>query len=301
MLVGRRSRYLAAALLVGTIVPLAASQDLDPTKQREGQKKIQARVDEAARRAGSTLDAMSFQRLSPTAERKMLEEVAKGLRGLSDDQIKQVLDHLEAAVIAESAKNMDKATAEQKAALQKQREVITELRGMLVKLDVIKNLDEAAARLDAAADKQLVVNAETLTEARLPRRPGRQVLDSREELAGEQSDLRSEIAAIFQQVQGLVQFLSPEQKGRVESADAMNRGTRLISLMQQTVNQLRNGAYLAVSDEHAATRRNSGHRRGAAPANHMAALGRASQGDQGHRRPDEGEQRHCGKPTLRKR
>ena len=89
MLFGRSSRYLAAALLVGTLVPLAASKDLDPAKQRDEQKKIQARVDEAARRAGSTIDAMSFQRLSPTAERKMLEEVAKGLRGLSDDQIRR--------------------------------------------------------------------------------------------------------------------------------------------------------------------------------------------------------------------
>ena len=58
---------MAAALLVGLMVPLAASQDLQPAKQREDQKKIKARVDEAARRAGSTIDAMTFQRLSPTA------------------------------------------------------------------------------------------------------------------------------------------------------------------------------------------------------------------------------------------
>ena len=37
MPVGRQSRYLAAALLVGAIVPLAASQDLDPSKQRNQQ------------------------------------------------------------------------------------------------------------------------------------------------------------------------------------------------------------------------------------------------------------------------
>ena len=49
------------------------------------------------------------------------------------------------------------AAPEEKEALAKQRQIITELRGMLVKLDVIKTLDDAAARLDAAADKQLVV------------------------------------------------------------------------------------------------------------------------------------------------
>ncbi len=240
---GRRSRYMAATLLVGLLVPLAISKDLDPAKQREEQKKIKARIDEAARRAGSTLDAMSFQRLSPSAERAMLEEVARGLRGLSDDQIKEVLNHLEAAVAAETAKNMDKATAEQKAALAKQRQVITELRGMLVKLDVIKSLDEAAARLDDAADKQLIINSETLTEARLPRRPGRQVLDNREELSGEQSDLRTEIAAVLKQVQLLVPFLNPEQKDRVVRSDVSNRGTRLISEMEQTVRTLRSASY----------------------------------------------------------
>ena len=65
---GRHCRYLAAALLVGTIVPLAISKDLDPVTQREEQKKIQAKIDEAARRAGSTLDAMRYQRLSPTTQ-----------------------------------------------------------------------------------------------------------------------------------------------------------------------------------------------------------------------------------------
>ena len=178
---------------------------------------------------------MTFQRLTPTTERKMLDEVAKGLRGLSDEQIKQVLDHLEAAAIAEAAKNMDKATAEQKAAHAKQRQVISELRGMLVKLDVIKNLDEAAARLLAAADKQLAINAATLTEMRLPRRPGKrgEVLDSREELAGEQGDLRTEVDAVLKQVQARCRLTSPRSRrsasngGRCQSRHAARLGDGL--------------------------------------------------------------------------
>ena len=77
---GRSSRYVAAALFIGMLVPLATSQDVDPaaqrTKQREEQKKIKARIDEASRRLGSTIDAMAYQRLSPNTERKMLEGVA---------------------------------------------------------------------------------------------------------------------------------------------------------------------------------------------------------------------------------
>ena len=245
MFVGRRSRYFAAVLLVATLVPLAASSDREPAKQREQQKQIQARVDEAARRASSAIDAMTFQRLTPTTERRMLDEVAKGLRGLSDKEIKQVLDHLEAAANAEAAKNMDKATAEQKAAVLKQRQVISELRGMLVKLDVIKNLDDAAARLLAAADKQLAVNDATLTEMRLPRRPGKrgEVLDSREELAGEQGDLRVEVDAVLKQVQALVPHLTPQQKERVERAEIASRGARLLAEMDSTTRTVRSGNY----------------------------------------------------------
>ena len=245
MFVGRRSRYFAAVILVGAIVPLALSSDREPAKQREQQKQIQARVDEAARRASSAIDAMAYQRLTPTTERKMLDEVAKGLRGLSDEQIKQVLDHLEAAATAEAAKNMDKATAEQKAALVKQRQVISELRGMLVKLDVIKNLDDAADRLLAAAHKQLAINDATLTEMRLPRRPGKrgEVLDSREELSGEQGDLRTEVDAILKQLQSLGSYLSPQQKERLDRAEVAVRGTRLVSEMDSTTRTVRSGNY----------------------------------------------------------
>ena len=70
MTAGRRCRFVAALTLLGTIVPLAISKDLDPVKQRDEQKKIKARVDEASRRASSTLDAMMFQRLTPPPSRR---------------------------------------------------------------------------------------------------------------------------------------------------------------------------------------------------------------------------------------
>ena len=108
MLAGRRYRFLAATILSVALVHVAISQDRDPAKQREEQKKVQARVAEAARRASSTIDAMAYQRLSPKAEQKMLEEVADGLRGLSQDQIKTILEHLEAAVQAPNSAAADK-------------------------------------------------------------------------------------------------------------------------------------------------------------------------------------------------
>ncbi|HEV3440070.1 MAG TPA: hypothetical protein VG122_22070, partial [Gemmata sp.] len=243
MFAGRQSRYFAAALLIGTLVPLAISKDLDPVTQREEQKKIQAKIDEAARRAGSTLNAMRYQRLSPTTQQAILEEVAKGLRGLSESEIKDVLAKLDAAIAAPDEAT---ATKEQKEAYTKQREVVSKLRGFAGKLDVLRNLDEAAAQLDAAAEKQLVINAETLTNARLPRQIVRgrpQIVDDREELGAEQGDLRVEVASIFDRVRQIVPSLTPEQKVRLDQADARNRGERLISEIDQTVRTLRNGAF----------------------------------------------------------
>jgi hypothetical protein len=238
---GRHSRYLAAALLVGTLVPLAISKDVDLTKQREEQKKIKARVEEAARQAGSTLSAMRYQRLSPSTEQTILEDVAKGLRGLSESELKEVLAKLDAAIVAPDDAT---ATKEQKEAYAKQREIVTKLRGYAGKLDVLRNLDEAANQLDAAAEKQLTINAETLTNARLPRPTGRrQIVDDREELSAEEGDLRIEVASIFERVRQVVPSLTPEQKERLDRAEALKRGDSLLGDIDVTIRTLRNAQF----------------------------------------------------------
>ena len=299
MSVGRRSRYLAAALMVGTLVPLAISQERDPVKQREEQKKIKARIDEAARRAGSTIDAMAFQRLSPTTERKTLEDVANGLRGLSDDEIKEILAKLEAAITAPDAAS---AAAAEKEAYIKQRQVIEQLRGMLFKLDIIKSLDEAAARLDHAADTQLSINAETMTNVTLPQRPGRQIIDDREELGVQESDLRGEVDAVFKQIRILMtdvaisKSLSQEQKDRLAAADVLARGERLVSEFEATIRSLRGGSYSVAGERqlrHAKELKDLAAALRNPPSTRIDALqGRGGEGGQGDRRPEEGERRY---------
>ena len=247
MIAGRRCRVAAALALVVTIIPLASSKskDLDPVKQRDEQKKIQARIDEASRRSQSTLDAMRYQRLPVTAEQKMLRDVADGLRGLSETEIKGVLAHLEKAVGAPDPKT---ATEEQKAAYAKHLAIVQQLKVMLGQLDVIKNLDEAAERLERAAEKQIKLVAEAHTNSTLPSRRG-VVVDDREELANEQGDLRAEVASVFKQVNRLAadKLLTPEQLARVEKADALTRGVRLASDMAPTAEILRRGSFLEAS------------------------------------------------------
>lgn len=202
MFAGRRCRIAAALAMVAFLIPLAASKSkaLDPAKQRDEQKKIQARIDEAARRAQSTLDVMQYQRLPMTAEQKVLRDVADGLKGLSETQIAQVLLHLEKAVAAPDPVT---ATAEEKLAYAKHLQVVQQLKVMLNQLDVIKNLDEAAERLERAAEKQIKLVTEAHTNSTFPSRRG-VVVDDRDELANEQGDLRAEVTAVFKQINRLV-------------------------------------------------------------------------------------------------
>src|SRR5262249_29494110 len=154
--------------------------------QRDDQKKVQQRIEDASRRTSSTLRAMLYQRLSPGAEQTMLREVADSLKGLSQDEIKAILDHLERAIQAPDPTSADK---EQLKAYEKNRQVIAQLRGILVKLDVIKNLDEAAARLDRGANDQLTINAETLNNVAIRKDRRRGAGDAREDLSDKQNAL----------------------------------------------------------------------------------------------------------------
>jgi hypothetical protein len=228
--------------LVALLVPLATSRGTDPVQQRDEQKKIKARVDEAARRAASTLDAMMFQRLAPNAEQKVLRDVAEGLRGLSETEIQAVLDHLEKAVMAPDPQT---ATAEQKAAYAKHLQIVQQLKGMLGRLDVIKSLEEAAERLERAAEKEIQLTAEAHTNSLRSRG-----VDDREELATEQTDLRNEVANIFKGIQRLVEekLLTTEQLARVEKAEALARGTRLTAEMATTITAIRQGRFLDASE-----------------------------------------------------
>ncbi len=244
MTTGRRCRVAAALALVVTMVPLAASKskDLDPVKQRDEQKKIKARIDEAARRASSTLDAMMFQRLPAGTEQKMLRDVAEGLRGLSETEIRTVLAHLEKAVSLPAM-----ATEEQKAAYAKHVQVVKQLKVMLGQLDVVKNLDEAVERLERAAEKQIKLVGEAHTNSILPNNR-RVIVDDREELATEQGDLRTEVGAVFKHVKSMVadKLLTPEQLARVEKAEALARGATLADAMVKTADRLRSGNFVGV-------------------------------------------------------
>jgi hypothetical protein len=241
---GRWPQLPAAALLFAALVGLAAaSKANDAAKQRDEQRKVQARVEEASRRASSTIDAMLYQRLSANAEQKMLEDVADSLKGLSQTEIQAIIRHLEAAV---TAPDPAAASAEQVRAYEKHRQVVAQLRGMLVRLELIRNLNEAAARLDRAATDQLGANAETLgLQSRMTtRRTTRPTVSDREreEVGDKQNQLGAEVTEIFRQVEKLLPNLNAEEKDRADRVDLRARGVKLTSEMTYTTRSLQQGA-----------------------------------------------------------
>lgn len=259
-----RLAAVVVALSAGTAV---AADDPNPAKQRKAQEKVQGKVADAARRTASALDAMAFQRLSSTAEQQMLDEVAGGLKGLTEEEIAAVLGHLDAAAAAPDPATADR---EQLKAYEEHRRVVGRLRGLLLKLDVVKNLDEAAARLDRAADDQLTVNGETLASA--ARRAGRNrgLTESKEDLADKQASLGNEVGAVLKQIEAVLPSLNAEQKARAEKAELKARGEKLAADMPSTARTVGRGEF-----EDAAERQ----RRHAKELKDLAAALRSPPGD----------------------
>jgi hypothetical protein len=233
-----------AALLAGFAGTPVFASDLNPVAQREQQKRVKAEVEQTARRISTTLRVLAYQKMDAGTEQKLLDEVAATLRGLSQEQMAAVIAHLEASL---KAPDEATATAEQREAYQKHRQIITSLRGLLTKLDVIKSLDMAAARLDKMAKEQHTLHLRALqSEAvKTQPRPGRRstFTDDREEQADSQGDLRTSMTDLVRQLAVLRPTLDQDQKDRLERADVAGKGGRLIADMELAVHTLNAGRF----------------------------------------------------------
>src|SRR5262249_40080774 len=103
----------------------AVADEPKPADQVRDQKDALAHAEQTARRITTSLRVMTYQKLDAGSEQKLLDEVASSLKGLTQDQIKAVLDHLEKAA---KAPDESTATEEQKQAYQKHRQVVSTLR-----------------------------------------------------------------------------------------------------------------------------------------------------------------------------
>ncbi|MCZ2342928.1 MAG: hypothetical protein LC104_14235 [Bacteroidales bacterium] len=237
-------RLILPILLVGLMVTLAPAADLDPIVQREQQKRVQAEVQQTARRVMTTLRVLQYQKLDPNAEHKVLDEVATGLRTLGQNDMQAVLRHLEQAVRAPDSIT---STAEQRAAYQKHREIVGSLREMLTLLDLLKSLDQAAERFDRAAESEHALHLRSTASAAFgDRRPGgrEKVITERDSQADAQSDLRVEVATLIKQLATLRPTLNAEQRTRLDQTNALSRAGRIVAELEFAHRDLRSANFL---------------------------------------------------------
>ncbi|HEY8503490.1 MAG TPA: hypothetical protein VIL46_02835 [Gemmataceae bacterium] len=227
------------ALAVGLVGVAAHAQELtgELASQQDRQRRTREETDRVARRLETMLRVLVYYDVSKGEQQQLLGEAAATLNALSKDQMAAVLAHLEAAVKAPDAAS---ARAEQLRAYRKHREVLAGLRGLLVKYAALRSLEQAAGRLAELSRSELEqhLRTERLIHG-APERGRRAFLDRPQELADMQEDLAAELGVLLQLLRDLEPLLSPEQKQRVEKANALNRVHRLTHLLPQVARYLR--------------------------------------------------------------
>jgi hypothetical protein len=232
-----------AALFSGIVLVSAKAQDqrVVINERVDEQRNIQKETEQTARRIGTMLRVLTYHNLDKVAEQKLLQEAATTLSKLSRQQMKSVLDHLEAAA---NAKTPDASLKEERIAYDRHREVLDNLKKLLIKYDVIRSLDQAAERLERGARDEHEAHlastnlAADIRAGRVQR--GRRVVDDFQEQGDHQKDLNRDLENVFDQISKLDRFLNPEQKERLAKAEAQERGKKILEILNNAQRHLTN-------------------------------------------------------------
>jgi hypothetical protein len=246
---------VVVAMLAGGSLLSRARADGETTAvpRQEKQKLVQADTDHLVRRLATALRVLEYYKLDKAAQRKMLEEVAVTLHGLSREQMNQVIAKLDAAAVAPDAA---KSEVELEAAYERHREILTALKAILARYDAVKTLDQAAQRLDKVAKAQLEQHLHTArlidtrealikqtrnpyqADALLQRKLGRPVAAEVQHQADEQDDLHRDLRNLLKQASDLKPNLPPEQQERIKQAEVLAARKQIPETMQQAAGNL---------------------------------------------------------------
>ncbi len=147
--------YLATAWQAGDAAPI---DDQQLTLQRERQQQVQADTDALVRRLGTMLRVLDYYQIDKGGERKLIDEMAGILAGLSRRQMNEVIRHLETAA---RASDPTKAAGDVDLAYDRHREILDSLKNLLIRHDAVRSLDQAADVLERLAKDQLEVHLAT--------------------------------------------------------------------------------------------------------------------------------------------
>lgn len=228
----------------------------DPTETDASrrQEAIKAETEQLVRRVGTMLRVLEFYRVDRTEEKKLLEEVAGTLNGLSREQMAEVIARLEAAAVAERAADKGKATAERAAAHKRHEEILRSLKGLLSRYDALKDLEQAADRLEKAAGSQFdlsrqtartVKDLEDLQQGVRTAEEQRKLAERLETLPqkvkqqeNEQAELGKYVKDFLKEVDALRGKLTPDQRDRIKKMERLAEEMKVQDAMEQAARRL---------------------------------------------------------------
>jgi len=242
---------VAAGLVLFIAGGARAGSEADLAAQQERQKQIQTDTDQVVRRVGTMLRVLEYYQVEKGIEKKMLEEVAITLAGLSRDQMSQVITRLDAAARAGDPAKSEKEVSE---AYIRHREILDSLKGLLSKYDAVKSLDQVAERLDKAARIQLELHLVTnqliqnamerqkpyLTplqrNALLKQFPN--VLLEKKQQGDSEGDLRKDVEIVLKQASDLRAKLPAEQQERLKALEELAAKQRIMENFYRAIIKL---------------------------------------------------------------
>ncbi|HMP17809.1 MAG TPA: hypothetical protein PKD72_12350, partial [Gemmatales bacterium] len=180
-------------------------------QQTTQQKLAQLEAKRTAQRLDAMLQVLAYHQLDAEAEKKLVLEAASALRGLSQNQMAEILRNFETASQAKTLTDMDKKIDQAQA---QHRDVLDQVRRLLTRFEMMRNLEQAAVRLDKLAfdQKKLreqVILAEQQRRLQANQRKGMRP-ESPQTQALRQEDIARETESILQKLHELKSDLPEE-------------------------------------------------------------------------------------------
>src|SRR5438270_1684107 len=141
-MLGRIGFLLILATALGSLLAVAHADSTPQglTRQRDKQKDVRSDTDHAVRRTGTMLRVLDYYKLDRSAEKRLLDEVAGTLAGLSKEQMADVIARLEKAAKVSDQKQV---LTEVDRAYDQHREILVRLRELLSRYEAVNTLDQA--------------------------------------------------------------------------------------------------------------------------------------------------------------
>jgi len=223
------------AILLALVLPAGAGDARQPiSNQQAKQRHVRQDTDHMVRRVSAMLRVLDYYRMDESSEKRILDEVAATLSGLSKEQMAEVIARLDKALKASDDKRSRQEVDE---AYRQHRVILDRLRALLLRYEAIKNLDQAAARLEKASKDQLELHLRggqlfqewfETAEWQMPNKRVRaEVMSDIRHEGDEQGDLRRDVVGVFGQLDRLKDRLPSEQKERLAKAEVYAGDERL--------------------------------------------------------------------------